>query len=98
VTEYQKSHILFQSAFLSLIIGNKPYQYKRPAIVRFIGDEEHTKVYSEHGLRLNKYYLAYFVEYWETERDNIHIKNDTCKIEYWYELKDFKIIEDNISF
>ena len=76
------------------LIANKPYQYKRPAIVRFIGDEESTMCYSGHELKHGHHYLAFFVEYWETERDNVYIKNDSGKIDYWYQLEDFEIVED----
>ena len=88
------SDIFYELVLKEIDNGNKPFLYKRPAIVRFIGDEESTKCYSGHELKHDHYYLAYFVEYWETERDNVNIKNDSGKIDYWYELKDFKIYED----
>jgi len=71
-----------------------PYLYKRPAVVKFIGRPEEYDISQRNDLIRGHFYLAYFVEYWETERNNVHIKNERGKIDYWYKLNDFEIIED----
>ena len=63
---------------------------KKPAIVKYLGETNENLI---HG----KQYQAYFVEYWETERNNLHVLDESGEINYWYELEDFEIIEDKDS-
>ena len=63
---------------------------KKPAKVEYI--ESITHCYP--NITSGKVYSAYFIEYWQGERRNLHLKNDKGVIDYWYDLKDFKIIED----
>lgn len=60
--------------------GKGDILYKRPAIVKCIDSSVLTE--SFYRVHLNKYYLAYFIEYWETTRDNLYIKDETGNIKY----------------
>ena len=60
---------------------------KEPATVRYLGKSTDNIV---HG----KCYKAFFIEYWEAERENLHVLDETGEIKYWYLMEDFEIIED----
>jgi hypothetical protein len=73
---------------------------KKPAIVKYIGDEgqmliPNTKIPM---FTLGKTYEAYFLEYWEGERNAIHVRGNDGEIRYFVDFNNFEIVrdEDNV--
>jgi hypothetical protein len=75
---------------------------KKPAIVRFIGNALKYKNLTPNKdffiLINGNIYEAYFLEYWEGERDALHIKCEDGIIRYFIDFSDFEIVsdEDNV--
>ena len=59
----------------------------KPAIVRYIGtsDEQFTN---------GQTYEAFFVEYWEGERNSLHVRGNNGRVTDFNPLEDFEIISD----
>ena len=69
---------------------NMPWQ-KRPAIVRHIGT-------GNQDFTFGKQYEAFFLEYWQGERNSLHVRNDSGVIFDFNPFEDFEVIadEDNV--
>lgn len=64
---------------------------KKPAIVRYIG-------ITNNDFTNGKEYEAFFVEYWDNVRDNLHVRNNSGEISNWNRIDDYEIVsdEDNV--
>ena len=60
---------------------------KEPATVRYVGETTESII---HG----KCYKAFFIEYWEAEREKLLVVDETGELDDWYLLEDFEILED----
>ena len=60
---------------------------KTPAIVRYDGE-------SNNKFTKGKKYEAYFLEYWEGERNSLHVRGDNGKITDFNPFEDFTVISD----
>lgn len=67
-----------------------PWQMK-PAIVRYIGN-------NDKDFTFGKQYEAFFLEYWQGERNSLHVRNDSGAITSFNPFEDFEVIsdEDNV--
>ena len=63
---------------------------RKPAKVKFIGNSNHYCNFQK-----GKIYHAYFLEYWQGNRDSLHIKGENREIEDFIPLSDFEILEDS---
>lgn len=59
----------------------------KPAIVKYIGED--CKKFS-HG----KEYEAFFVEYWEGNRDSLHVRGNDGRVTDFNHFEDFEVISD----
>ena len=59
----------------------------RPAIVRYIAE-------SNEKFTAGACYEAYFLEYWEGERNSLHVKGDDGKITDFNPFSDFEVLSD----
>lgn len=71
---------------------NKNSYNKKPAIVRYIGKKENDE------FSYGKEYQAYFLEYWQGERNSLHARGNSGKITDFNPFEDFEIVldEDNV--
>lgn len=71
---------------------NKYSYNKKPAVVKYIGNEENNK------FSYGTLYEAYFLEYWQGERTSLHVKDNRGEITDFNPFEDFEIIsdEDNV--
>lgn len=59
----------------------------KPAIVKYIGDE------SDRFIK-GKCYEAFFLEYWEGDRDSLHVRGEDGEITDFNLFSDFEVISD----
>lgn len=57
-------------------------------------DNTNCKINTPFNFKKGKIYNAYFLEYWQGERNSLHIKGENNKIEDFVPLSDFEILED----
>ena len=60
---------------------------KKPAQVKYIGA-------SSEKFTNGKTYNAYFLEYWQGERNSLHVMDNSGKISDFNPFEDFEVIED----
>ena len=57
-------------------------------------ENRNCKTQTQCNFEKDKVYNAYFLEYWQGNRDSLHIKGENGKIEDFVPLSDFEILED----
>ena len=67
---------------------------KKPAVVRFIGNSNSVEIHTEGEFTPGMLYDAFFLEYWESSRDALHVRDDNGKITYFNHFGYFSVISD----
>ena len=67
---------------------------RRPAIVRFIGEPNGGKAQTKGKFTVGKTYEAFFLEYWESERNALHVRGDDGEITYFNQYEFFEKVSD----
>lgn len=68
----------------------------KSAIVRFVGNQDNCKLGCSEKYRFinGHLYNAYFLEYWQGERTNLHVKGEDGEVSDFNPFDDFEVIED----